>query len=398
MLAIGYNGNSLGIRNQRIVDFPPDGIKFHYPKTSKSKISKFHNIKKLFIENVENEVIPNILLTSLMKIRHYYYGLGFGHIGNSEDIIHTDLFLISEKRPWVKSVEHVSSILGARSMKSYTNSNKRFAEKLLSSSYCKKIMPASKASKDSMKILNCKGFEDKIEVVYPAVPLFDFDKSKRKDEVIRLLHIEQNHHNNFYRKGGRELLKAFEILNKGFEIELDFIGNVPQTYKYKYSKFQNINFYEKLHFNDLKKLFEKANIFVLPTMTDALPNVILEAMSFALPIISTETFAIPEVVKNGISGFLIKPEFELLGKGENYDKISWHNGRALKKNEFIKMIINTDLKNTVNNLVEAISILISNRNLREKMGIEGRKEVEEGKFSIKFRNSKLKRIYEEAVE
>ena len=52
----------------------------------------------------------------------------------------------------------------------------------------------------------------------------------------------------------------------------------------------------------------------------------------------------------------------------------------------------------VKQLVEKLSILIENKKLREKMGKEGRKMIEEGKLSIKERNKKLKKIYEEALE
>ena len=52
----------------------------------------------------------------------------------------------------------------------------------------------------------------------------------------------------------------------------------------------------------------------------------------------------------------------------------------------------------VKHIISSTSKLIEDSLLRKKMGEAGRKEVESGRFSIKMRNSQLKRIYEEAVK
>jgi glycosyltransferase involved in cell wall biosynthesis len=52
----------------------------------------------------------------------------------------------------------------------------------------------------------------------------------------------------------------------------------------------------------------------------------------------------------------------------------------------------------IDEIVDKVSLLIENSSLRKRMGRYGRKLVERGKFSIKERNKKLKRIYEKAIE
>ena len=52
--------------------------------------------------------------------------------------------------------------------------------------------------------------------------------------------------------------------------------------------------------------FQNANVFLHPTKEDCFPLVLLEAMQFGLPIISTYEGAIPEMVEEGLSGFLIE--------------------------------------------------------------------------------------------
>lgn len=53
--------------------------------------------------------------------------------------------------------------------------------------------------------------------------------------------------------------------------------------------------------------FRKADIYVLPSYNEGLPGSILEAMSAGAPIVTTPVGGIPEAVKDGVNGFLIKP-------------------------------------------------------------------------------------------
>ncbi len=53
------------------------------------------------------------------------------------------------------------------------------------------------------------------------------------------------------------------------------------------------------------KLMSSADIFVHPSFNDCLPLVLLEAMQYSLPIVSTFEGAIPDVVEDGVTGFLV---------------------------------------------------------------------------------------------
>ena len=56
-------------------------------------------------------------------------------------------------------------------------------------------------------------------------------------------------------------------------------------------------------------LYQEQDMFVFtPTEPEGLPWVILEAMSSALPVITTDRGAISEVVDNGVTGFMVEPE------------------------------------------------------------------------------------------
>ena len=54
-------------------------------------------------------------------------------------------------------------------------------------------------------------------------------------------------------------------------------------------------------------LLNNADAFILPSYKEALPISIIEAMTYSLPIISTEVGGIPELVEHDVNGFLFVP-------------------------------------------------------------------------------------------
>jgi len=59
--------------------------------------------------------------------------------------------------------------------------------------------------------------------------------------------------------------------------------------------------------DDIPALLAAADLFVLPSLTEALPTVIAEAMAAGLPVVATEVGGIPEMVAHGDSALLVPP-------------------------------------------------------------------------------------------
>jgi glycosyltransferase involved in cell wall biosynthesis len=55
------------------------------------------------------------------------------------------------------------------------------------------------------------------------------------------------------------------------------------------------------------ELLQKASLFVLPSYNEGLPMAILEGMSAGMAVVSTPVGGIPEIVRDGYNGFLVKP-------------------------------------------------------------------------------------------
>ena len=88
------------------------------------------------------------------------------------------------------------------------------------------------------------------------------------------------------------------------------------------------------------QLFSQADIFILPTYSEGLPIALLEAMSYALPVITTRVGAIPDAIEDGRNGFLIKPGDKyaliekieyLLDNPEHAKLIGEHNVERIKE-------------------------------------------------------------------
>lgn len=113
---------------------------------------------------------------------------------------------------------------------------------------------------------------------------------------------------DFERKGGYVLLEAFkEIRKKIKNAKLviagpSHINNLPTGAKCE-------GFISKQSEEGLDKLltlYSKASIFVLPSLYEPFGIAFAEAMAHKLPCIGTNNCAMPEIIDDGINGFIVK--------------------------------------------------------------------------------------------
>ena len=57
----------------------------------------------------------------------------------------------------------------------------------------------------------------------------------------------------------------------------------------------------------MQELFASHDIFLFPSLMEGLPSVLLEAMASGMPVITTETCGMPDVVEDGFNGLLVQP-------------------------------------------------------------------------------------------
>ena len=73
---------------------------------------------------------------------------------------------------------------------------------------------------------------------------------------------------------------------------------------------ENVTFLGIQHGKDYVAAFARSDIFCMPTFyeSEALPNVVLDAMSIGLPVVASNWRGIPTAVDHGLTGFLVEPK------------------------------------------------------------------------------------------
>lgn len=137
------------------------------------------------------------------------------------------------------------------------------------------------------------------------------------------------------RKGIYDIIDVLKEYKGAFNDNLEFLyggdGDIEQVDNViKKEKLDNIAKYQGWVDGENKQiLLNIADAYILPSYNEGLPISVLEAMSYSLPIISTRVGGIPEIVKDGINGFLINPG----DKKAIYDSIvSLMNNKELREN------------------------------------------------------------------
>ncbi len=176
---------------------------------------------------------------------------------------------------------------------------------------CHKIIFLSEAAKKSFftsvwypEFIR-KRLEKKMAVIYP-LPLLDTGNPIPKvfKEKLKVLFVGM-----YYMKGGVELVKAFQRLRLHWQnVELSIVTPVHTLRKEDMEALQKI---EGLHLIDAKlgaeemrALYREHDVFCLPTYRDGFGLVLIEALAYGMPIITTDQYATSEMVDVGKNGFI----------------------------------------------------------------------------------------------
>ena len=137
------------------------------------------------------------------------------------------------------------------------------------------------------------------------------------DKILRILFLS----NLIPSKGSMEFLQAARIAlaalpNRQMQFIIagnkwtDEFNEKLKSYVLENKMQEFVTFYDDVYGKEKEKLFATSHIFVFPTYyeLETFGIVNLEAMRAGLPVISSPEEAIPDVVKNGETGFIVHPK------------------------------------------------------------------------------------------
>lgn len=154
-----------------------------------------------------------------------------------------------------------------------------------------------------------------------------------------------------HRKGVDLLLECAKRMQETYFILIGE-GNIRTSYK-------NCIFVDPQPNHELTKWYNVADVFLLPSRSEGTPVVILEALSCGIPVIASKVGGIPDLIKDGATGYLIEP-------------------------------------GDVDILEERMRDLLQNPEKRRQMGLQGRKNMIENYDNLKIAE-RIKQVYEKVL-
>ena len=108
---------------------------------------------------------------------------------------------------------------------------------------------------------------------------------------------------DWQRKGGPILLRAFRKLRERHPgATLTVASRVPGD-----EDLGGVNYVGLLPLDKIPEFYARASVFCMPTQLEPFGNVFVEAMWHQLPIVATRVGALPDIVEDGVNGFLVPP-------------------------------------------------------------------------------------------
>ena len=153
----------------------------------------------------------------------------------------------------------------------------------------------------------------KLHRVYNGMEISQGFEAKNKSDTPLILSVGRA----IEKKGFADLIDACAELNRqGLAFRCQIIGGGPLEPRLR-AQIQALGLSSKVELLGamplvaVRQKLQDANLFALPCVAesdggmDNLPTVILEAMDAGLPVVSTGLAAVPEMVKDGTTGFLV---------------------------------------------------------------------------------------------
>jgi starch synthase len=160
------------------------------------------------------------------------------------------------------------------------------------------IFVASRVTRESIERLGVP--KEKVSVIPYGAPVDYFSPQPKKDDKFRALFCGLIGP----RKGVHYLLDAWNQLHLR-DAELLLVGGMqfPREWWRRHSNGAKLA--GSIPHADLNQYYSSASVFVFPSLIEGFAMVLLEAMACGIPIIATPNTAAPDIITDGVEGFIV---------------------------------------------------------------------------------------------
>lgn len=329
------------------------------------------------------------------NVRYYYQKRG--------DLLFTYGCLLLTSKPYCTYIETGLALYNYDLGIAKNPISKLIVSFLTTRSNCKQLIFVSEASKKSFfssvnyskKVRNI--LENKSTVVYP-IPLEEPKNvsPKRFEGNLKLLFP-----GTFYMKGGIEVAHAYEKLRRKHEnISLTIITalHMLQEQDLEYLKtLQGLTLQDaRLNEEQMASMYRSHDILLLPTYREGFGLVLVEALSYGMPLVITDQYATKEMVTENFNGF-VYPNHPL----KDYDPQTYRLlGRYYNPRDFYKDLFmfqrSNQLKPVEDFLISSIEKFLENENLLEEYS-KNSLALYTKKFHQSKLSEKIEAIFLEAI-
>ena len=155
-------------------------------------------------------------------------------------------------------------------------------------------------------------FENPIQVIPNGLDVRHFHNGQLRppSKTVRILFVSRI----IMRKGLQFLIKAVPEIQRRVSVpfSIHVVGDGPDkdalVAQIEEAGIGHLfRFHGYVEHEKLPERYRHADIFVLPSLAEGMPNVVLEAMGSGLPVVATDIAGCEELVHHGENGFLVPP-------------------------------------------------------------------------------------------
>ncbi|UCC32957.1 MAG: glycosyltransferase family 4 protein, partial [Candidatus Bathyarchaeota archaeon] len=164
--------------------------------------------------------------------------------------------------------------------------------------------------------------EERIQLIPNGIEFQKFAQKPIDDSLRRKLSIDEQERVLLF-VGRLAKVKKVEILialtkaliTEGLKVKAVIVGDGPSRQYYERlseSIKDNVVFAGSVPWNQIHKYYHIADIFVLPSLSEGLPTVLLEASAASKPCVASNVNGVSDIIVHGETGYLVeRPDFNL---------------------------------------------------------------------------------------